>query len=243
MQLDPRPFLSGVAAGVVAGVIGHPLDTIKVRLQSHPGDVAGGALGCARRLVRQEGGRALFKGLGPQLVGYCAHSAIRFGVFGNNAALPSAAPQTPVQKGVQGAWAGAMAGVALSPLISVLELLKCRQQVSREVPQPPLRAVLGHLLRNEGLAGLACGYLTCLPRNIIGNGIMFGLFEGLQASVQPRLSEHAAACSPCEIFWLWFRLLIFPIDAVKTNIVTVQDPAHRQTARQVAARLWSEGGL
>ena len=80
--MDPRPFISGTAAGVIAGFVGHPLDTIRVRVQTHPG-LSGSAIAIARDLIKKEGARALFKGLVPQMIGYCSHSAIRFGVFGN----------------------------------------------------------------------------------------------------------------------------------------------------------------
>jgi len=167
-RMDPRPFVSGTAAGVIAGFVGHPLDTIRVRMQTTQGGggtaAAGSALDCARDLLRKEGPRALFKGLGPQMIGYCAHSAIRFGVFGN-ANTSAAQRRSAVQKGLSAASSGAKAGIALSPIISVLELLKCRQQVSRQVPQPPLRSVLGQLLRKEGVRGLTCGYTACLPRS------------------------------------------------------------------------------
>lgn len=154
--MDPRPFISGTAAGVIAGFIGHPLDTIRVRVQTHQG-LSGSAVSIARDLVKREGARALFKGLVPQMIGYCSHSAIRFGVFGNTKGS-DAQPLTALGRGLEAAESGAKAGVALSPIISVLELLKCRQQVSRQVPQPPLRDVLGHLLRTEGVRGLGCGY-------------------------------------------------------------------------------------
>ena len=149
------------------------------------------------------------------------------------------------------------AGACLSPLISVLELLKCRQQVSRAVPQPPLRGVLAELLRTEGLRGLTCGYFTCLPRNVVGNGAFFGIFEALKTVVDERLAGEelpgpgverravrAAAYIGCSMVagsTSWF--LVFPIDTMKTNIVTIADPANRPLARTVAARLWREGSL
>ena len=254
--LDPRarPFAAGTAAGVAAGFIGHPLDTIRVRMQTQRGAATTSALACARGIVVKEGARALFKGLAPQMLGYCSHSAIRFGVFGN--AKPERSP-SPLTNGLGATVSGAKAGVCLSPLISVLELLKCRQQVSRAVPQPPLREVLASLLRSEGPRGLTCGYLTCLPRNIFGNGSFFGLFEALKTVVDERLAAdepdepglerralRAAAYIGCSMVagstsWC----IVFPIDTCKTNIVTVADPAKRPLARAVAARLWREGGL
>jgi hypothetical protein len=244
--MDPRPFISGTAAGVIAGFVGHPLDTIRVRVQTHPG-LSGSAVAIARDLIKKEGARALFKGLVPQMIGYCSHSAIRFGVFGNTKSS-NAKPLTALAKGCDAAVSGAKAGVCLSPIISVLELLKCRQQVSRQVPQPPLWDVLGHLLRTEGVRGLGCGYTACLPRNICGNGSMFGIFELLKCHVDERwaptgVAKGAAYVSCSIIAGASSWLIVFPLDVIKTNIVTVTDPAQRPSFRAVAAKLWAEGGL
>ena len=251
-SMDSRPFVSGTAAGVVAGFVGHPLDTIRVRMQaSQSGTAAAGrAIDCARDLLQKEGWRALFKGLCPQMVGYCAHSAIRFGVFGNASAGDAEPGRTvsAADRGIGAAISGAKAGVALSPVISVLELLKCRQQISRQVPQPSLRSVLSQLLRTEGLRGLCCGYSACLPRNICGNGSMFGIFELLKSFVDDRWAPtglgRGVACICCSIVagassWL----IVFPLDVVKTNVVTVVDPGKRLSALQVAHRLWSARGV
>ena len=250
--MDPRPFVSGTAAGVIAGFVGHPLDTIRVRMQTSQSGAAAAtsAFDCARTLLKKEGWRAFFKGLGPQMIGYCAHSAIRFGVFGNAAANGEELGRTvtAVDRGIGAAVGGAKAGVALSPIISVLELLKCRQQISRQVPQPPLRSVLSQLLHTEGLRGLCCGYSACLPRNICGNGSMFGIFELLKAYVDdqwaPTGLTRGAACICCSVVagassWM----IVFPLDVVKTNIVTVVNPAKRLTALQMAQKLWSDRGI
>ena len=250
--MDPRPYMSGTAAGIIAGFVGHPLDTIRVRMQASQSGAAAaaGAFDCARELLKKEGWRAFFKGLGPSQIGYCAHSAIRFGVFGNASSSIEQAGRTmtAVERGIGAAISGAKAGVALSPVISVLELLKCRQQISRQVPQPPLRSVLSQLLHAEGLRGLCCGYSACLPRNICGNGTMFGLFELMKAYVDNRWApsglSKGVACICCSIVagassWL----VVFPIDVVKTNIVTVVDPAKRLSALQMAHKLWSDRGI
>eukprot|EP01043_Picozoa_sp_COSAG02_P036896 COSAG02_NODE_2734_length_8135_cov_185.067446_4_plen_288_part_00 len=250
--MDPRPFVSGTAAGVIAGFVGHPLDTIRVRMQASQSGAAAAAsaFDCARDLLKKEGWRAFFKGLGPQMIGYCAHSAIRFGVFGNAAASDGELGRnvSAFDRGIGAAISGAKAGIALSPIISVLELLKCRQQISRQVPQPPLRSVLSQLLHAEGLRGLCCGYSACLPRNICGNGSMFGIFELLKSYVDDRWAPtgltRGVACICCSVVagassWL----IVFPLDVVKTNIVTVVNPAKRLTTLQMAHKLWSDRGM
>jgi hypothetical protein len=107
-------------------------------------------------MVREEGQSALWKGISPQLLGYCATSALRFGVFDNvslfqegststakSAACGQRATTTTTttttgfawssvgRKAAQSAVAGVMAGLVLSPITCASELIKCRQQVQK----------------------------------------------------------------------------------------------------------------
>jgi solute carrier family 25 S-adenosylmethionine transporter 26 len=58
----------GAAAGVATAVLTTPLDVIKTRLMTQ-GAVKQytGVLDCARQLIKDEGGKALFKGVGPRM--------------------------------------------------------------------------------------------------------------------------------------------------------------------------------
>lgn len=74
--------------------------------------------------------------------------------------------------------AGAVAGVALSVILSPAELLKCRMQAadSRLAFAGP-RECLRHLLATEGLRGLARGFSGTLAREIPGNAIYFTTYD------------------------------------------------------------------
>ena len=60
-------LLGGTVGGVAQAVSGHPLDTIKVRLQASNTAYAG-AVDCARQTLRNEGVRGFFRGLSSPLV-------------------------------------------------------------------------------------------------------------------------------------------------------------------------------
>lgn len=64
-------ILSIIAAGGLAGVamwsIAIPPDTVKSRLQSAPQGTYTGFMDCARKLMAQDGPKALFKGFGPAM--------------------------------------------------------------------------------------------------------------------------------------------------------------------------------
>jgi hypothetical protein len=69
LPLEAKHMVAGGFAGVVANLLVHPLDTVRARITAQTAGsrpYAGGALDCARRLVREEGGvRALWRGALP----------------------------------------------------------------------------------------------------------------------------------------------------------------------------------
>jgi len=76
-------LLCGAVGGCVGIAIGHPFDTIKVRLQANVFGADANALKCLRMSVQQEGVRSLFAGLASPIVGNVPMQAITFGVYGN----------------------------------------------------------------------------------------------------------------------------------------------------------------
>ncbi|KAL7748761.1 hypothetical protein RI367_005916 [Sorochytrium milnesiophthora] len=77
-----KGFVAGVTSGVMKLVVGHPFDTIKVRLQTE------GLHGrfktpwqCLTSTIRMEGVRALYKGATPPLFGWVVMDAVHFGTL------------------------------------------------------------------------------------------------------------------------------------------------------------------
>jgi len=65
-----KGFVAGVFSGIAKLTVGHPFDTIKVRLQTSDKSRFRGPLDCLLRTVRNEGIRGLYKGATPPLVGW-----------------------------------------------------------------------------------------------------------------------------------------------------------------------------
>jgi hypothetical protein len=78
-----RVFICGGIAGIANLMVGHPLDTIKVRMQTEGrlGRFAG-PLDCFRQTIRTEGVGGLYKGLTPPLVGRIITHSLMFGIQG-----------------------------------------------------------------------------------------------------------------------------------------------------------------
>ena len=71
-----------VAFGAASPLVGHPVDSVKTRMQSDARYAASSALQTARGVLRAEGLRGLYRGLLFPLVGSSFFRSTQFGVFG-----------------------------------------------------------------------------------------------------------------------------------------------------------------
>ena len=75
-------FAAGIFSGSTKLVVGHPFDTIKVRLQTE-GNLGRfkGPIDCVKITIRNEGVRALYKGASPPLFGWALMDAVGYLLF------------------------------------------------------------------------------------------------------------------------------------------------------------------
>ncbi|XP_076941837.1 mitochondrial carnitine/acylcarnitine carrier-like protein [Bidens hawaiensis] len=128
-----KDLTAGTVGGVAQLVVGHPFDTIKVKLQSQPTPPPGqlpkysGAIDAVKKTLAAEGAGGLYKGMGAPLATVAAFNALLFTVRGQMETLLRSAPGAPLTVNQQFI-AGAGAGVAVSFLATPTELIKCRLQ-------------------------------------------------------------------------------------------------------------------
>lgn len=220
----------GCLAGAANIFTGFPLDTVKVRLQAQRGQYAG-AWDCFRKIVRNEGPRALFRGLLPPVLGGAAETGVNYVVYNSVSVtlaskLPSEAPLPAV------AVAAAAAGAALSPVLSPAELVKCRMQAGHDLHASSWSCFMDGL-RTEGWRFLFRGLPSTAMREIPGNSIYFTSYEALQrtfgvrrGALGPRSEQTAAdlardigltvLCGGTAGMLMW--LCVLPIDICKSRV-------------------------
>jgi hypothetical protein len=94
-------ILAGFCSGINVTLVGHPLETIKVRLQtqpSPPNHMYDGVLDCVRKTIKWEGPMGLYKGVGAPLGGQLFFRSLLFGVYAKYLAVmtaPAAAGAPP----------------------------------------------------------------------------------------------------------------------------------------------------
>ncbi|TRX97250.1 hypothetical protein FHL15_002044 [Xylaria flabelliformis] len=74
-----KGFVAGIFSGIAKLSVGHPFDTIKVRLQTTDPARFSGPLQCVVQTVRHEGVRGLYKGASPPLVGWMFMDSLMLG--------------------------------------------------------------------------------------------------------------------------------------------------------------------
>lgn len=238
-----KDLTAGTVGGAAQLIVGHPFDTIKVKLQSQPAPSPGqppkysGAMDAVRQTLAAEGPRGLYKGMGAPLATVAAFNAVLFTVRGQMEALLRSEPGVPLTINQQFV-CGAGAGIAVSFLACPTELIKCRLQAQSALvsagPTTTVAVKYGgpmevarHVLRSEGgTRGLFKGLVPTMAREIPGNAVMFGVYEaikqylagGRDTSGLGRGSLMVAGGLAGASFWA----LVYPTDVVK-SVLQVDD--------------------
>lgn len=232
-----KDLTAGTVGGAAQLIVGHPFDTIKVKLQSQPSPLPGqppkfsGAMDAVRQTLAAEGPRGLYKGMGAPLATVAAFNAVLFTVRGQMETLVRSEPGAPLSVNQQ-VVCGAAAGVAVSFLACPTELIKCRLQAQSVLAGSGSAAVAikyggpidvaRHVVQSAGVTGLFKGLVPTLAREVPGNAVMFGVYEaikqvlagGQDTSSLGRGSLMLAGGLAGGSFWI----SVYPTDVVKSVI-------------------------
>ena len=258
-------ILAGVCAGINVTIVGHPLETIKVRLQtqpSPPNHVYDGVADCVRKTLKWEGPAGLYKGVAAPLGGQLFFRSALFGVYAKYLAYKQAggAPMTYLDFGVGGslAWGvGTLIECPLQVASSQLQtqVVRVKAAAAAGLPPPVTYAGVADYVRRApaayGARALYRGLPAHLARNVAGGFFHFFFFEALRREWAARVQKPVtgiglAANMACgAVGGVFFWGLTFPVDAVKSALQgdSLDPKAARYTGAADAARkLWAEGG-
>ncbi|EPQ56170.1 mitochondrial carrier [Gloeophyllum trabeum ATCC 11539] len=199
-------FVAGGLGGMCGAIVTSPFDVVKTRLQSslyqeHHAklSVPGGATVAVRKpggllwnfvetahiirdIYRDESPRALFKGLGPTLVGVIPARSINFFTYGNGKQLIA----THFNHGEENSYvhltAAALAGIVTGTATNPIWVVKTRLQLEREHHHgraPGSWAMITRILREEGVRGFYKG-LSASYLGVTEGTIQWTLYERLK---------------------------------------------------------------
>jgi solute carrier family 25 carnitine/acylcarnitine transporter 20/29 len=133
-----KDLTAGTIGGAAQLIVGHPFDTIKVKLQSQPTPLPGqvpkysGAIDAVKKTIAAEGPGGLYKGMGAPLATVAAFNAVLFTVRGQMETLLRSHPGDVLTINQQ-VVCGAAAGLSVSFLACPTELIKCRLDATDRV--------------------------------------------------------------------------------------------------------------
>ncbi|CAJ0751631.1 11391_t:CDS:10, partial [Entrophospora sp. SA101] len=177
-------FIAGVASGVTKLTVGHPFDTIKVRLQT-TGTTGRfkGPIDCLISTLRKEGFRALYKGATPPLIGWVFLDSIMLGSLHNYRLLLQGNDPNVKLNVLQHSLAGGVAFFA-----TPFEQVKARLQV-----------------QYDSTTRTYNGPIDCVKKLVKNNGIV-GLWRGLSGNLLFR-SWLSVFWGSYELYSIWLRKL------------------------------------
>ncbi|XP_034243224.1 congested-like trachea protein [Thrips palmi] len=246
-------FISGGFGGVCTVLSGHPLDTIKVRLQTMPKPAPGqlpmyaGTFDCLTKTVKQEGVRGLYKGMAAPLTGVAPIFALSFFGFGLGKRLQQSAEGEELSL-VQLFNAGAFSGVLTTVIMAPGERIKCLLQVQQAGTGPAKYAgpkdCVKQLYREGGLRSIYKGSVATLLRDVPASGMYFMSYDVIQRSLKKEgqeiglLSTIFAGGMAGIANWA----VGMPADVIKSRLQTAPEGTYPNGIKDVFRSLLKEDG-
>ncbi|XP_041132696.1 mitochondrial basic amino acids transporter [Polyodon spathula] len=217
-------YVAGCLGGAVGVLVGHPFDTVKVRLQVQNVDkpLYRGTFHCFQSIVRQESVLGLYKGIGSPMMGLTFINAIVFGVQGN--VMRQLGQDSPLNHFLAGSAAGTIQCIICCPM----ELAKTRMQMQGTGEYKSKRKhyknsldCLVRIYRKEGVRGINRGMLTTLARETPAFGFYFLTYDCLTRSLgcepdDPYIIPKLLFAGGMSGTASW--LSTYPVDVIKSRL-------------------------
>ncbi|KAG2687639.1 hypothetical protein I3843_09G062100 [Carya illinoinensis] len=259
-----KDYVAGLIAGVATVIIGHPFDTVKVKLQKHNTEAHGityrSGLHCTARILKTEGIKGLYRGATSSFVGVAFESSLLFGIYSQT--------KQSLQGGVQDGGpqlqviipSAAYSGALISFVLCPSELLKCRMQVQGTDSMVPKSSRYGSPLdcalktiKTEGVTGIFRGVCTTLLRESAGNAVFFSVYEYVRYYMHSRLkaasSDHSHLIDvgigivSGGLGGVAFWSAVLPLDVAKTIIQTAPDKSSSRNPFQILSSIYRRAGF
>mmetsp|Transcript_9975 Transcript_9975/g.36460 ORF Transcript_9975/g.36460 Transcript_9975/m.36460 type:complete len:346 (-) Transcript_9975:90-1127(-) len=178
-------MLAGAIAGSVEHLAMYPVDTIKTHMQAQSTSTQAHALGrkphmlrAAKSILRREGLRGLYRGIGPVAASAGPAHAVYFSAY--EAAKSSLGRYAPNNSPLVPAAAGAVATIAADSMMTPADVIKQRLQLASSSYKGVMNCIL-RLASEEGIGVFFKSLPTTLVMNIPYTAVYFSSYETAKA--------------------------------------------------------------
>lgn len=197
-----KNFIAGGFGGTCLVFAGHPLDTIKVRLQTQPYSADGkptlykGTFDCTKQIIKNEGFLGLYKGMAAPIIGVTPMYAICFFSFTVGKKLQQKS-EDHIFSLSELFFAGALAGLSTTVILAPGERVKCLLQVQNATQSTsgPKYAGPGdcfkQLYKQGGIRNVYVGTVATACRDVPSSGVYFMTYEFFQRLLMPEGGTRA----------------------------------------------------
>ena len=258
-------IFKGVTAGALGGVnitlVGHPFDTLKVRLQTQPQHppLYNGLIDCFKKTIKMEGVKGLYAGMTSPLIGQMLFRATLFLSHSETKRYLSDDGQSalkPYHLFLAGSVGWGVGSIIECPFDVIKSQLQVQMMNKNEGIIKRRFATMGDcaavIYRTNGITGLYHGYFAHLLRNIPAGALHLGIYDlirinwakrdGIHTSQLRMYQDMIAGSIAGVIFWS----AVYPFDVVKSTLQSdaiVKSERHYKGTWDCFRKLYADGGL
>jgi len=260
-----KSFISGGFGGMCLVAAGHPLDLLKVRLQTATEPTT--MVHCARQIVRQHGVKGLYRGMLAPLLGITPIYSVCFWGYDlgqrlSIRVLPSDNDMSASAEKVSGAaklsmaqicFAGGFSALPTTLLMTPMERVKCLLQVQDATAASGQRRFTGpfdvvrHIIRTEGVTALYRGTVATLVRDVPGSVAYFGAYELVKRTLKKQSNSSDTELSPLAVICAggmagvanW--TVAIPADVLKSRLQTAPPGTYTGVVHVLRVLLKTDG--
>lgn len=213
-----RNLIAGTAGGWSQTVVGHPFDTVKVRMQTSSVGIA--------ECIKSTWNKGIFdfyRGIASPLMGQGLMNAVQYATYGNMKRWCGGSDDDSIVLSPERYFiVGALTGAVISFVDGPVDLFKIKLQV-QGTPYKGVLDAMKHIFSVYGVRGVYQGMGATLIRNIPCNGLYFCTYEAVrQYYVRQDNLSSLSELSPSRLltaggaagFMYWS--ILYPVETVKS---------------------------
>lgn len=254
-----KDIIAGTAGGIGLTLVGHPMDSMKVRLQtdSHVNPRYKGLGDCMSQTYKGEGMSGFYKGVASPLVGQMFLNAVQFVVYTEAKRYVAGSEEASKNMTIPQLFAaGTITGAAVALIEGPVDLMKTQLQTQIFSTQPAKFKTLGETVSYVygigGIRGIGQGLGATMARNCPAVACYFGFYELARQQIAKAKNITLDELSTGDLMvsgavgGCFYWVFTYPIDCIKSAMMADAIPrGERQypTMAVAARKLWAQGGM